>query len=68
MRYGNTHSEQRSQSYYRENELEDAIPPPDLSSIESKDPSLIDGFKIIYSKEVPLDIKHETGKERSCFI
>lgn len=63
MRYGNAPSDQRSQSYHRENELEDAIPQPDLSSIETKDPSLIGGFKIIYSKEVPLDIKHETGKE-----
>ena len=33
-------------------DLEDAIDMPDLSTIESKDPSLIDGYKIIYNKEV----------------
>jgi hypothetical protein len=43
-----------------EEELEDAIIGPDLSNIESKDPSLVDGFNIIYNKEVPLDIKLET--------
>lgn len=41
-------------------ELEDAIGKPDLSKVESKDPSLIDGYKIIYNKEIPLDIKIET--------
>jgi len=42
--------------------LEDAISKPDLSNIESKDPSLSDGFKIIYNKEVPLDLKHQTNE------
>ena len=42
--------------------LEDAISKPDLSSIESKDPSLSGGFKIIYNKEVPLDLKHQTNE------
>ena len=42
--------------------LEDAIEKPDLSKIEAKDPSLADGFKVIYNKEVPLDIKIETNE------
>ena len=42
--------------------LEDAISKPDLSIIESKDPSLSDGFKIIYNKEVPLYLKHQTNE------
>lgn len=44
------------------NKLEDAISKPDLSSIESRDPSLSGGFKIIYNKEVPLDLKHHTNE------
>ena len=43
-------------------ELEDAIPKPNLSSVESKDPSLEGGFKVIYNKEVPLDIKIESNE------
>ena len=43
-------------------DLEDAIDKPDLSTIESKDPSLIDGYKIIFNKEVPLDIKLDTNE------
>ena len=43
-------------------DLEDAIDKPDLSKIESKDPSLIDGYKVIYNKEVPLDIKLDTNE------
>ena len=42
--------------------IDDAIPKPDFSSIESQDPSLSDGFKIIYDKEVPLDLKHKTNE------
>ena len=42
--------------------LEDAISKPDLSCIESKDPSLTGGFKIVYNKEVPLDLKHHTNE------
>lgn len=44
----------------QEIELEDAIEKPNLSSIESKDPSLTDGLKIVYNKEVPMDLKLET--------
>lgn len=42
--------------------LEEAISKPDLSIIESKDPSLIGGFKIIYNKEIPIDLKMKTEK------
>lgn len=52
--------EERNDLNPPEMELEDAITKPDLSNIESKDPSLTDGFKIIYNKEVPLDVKLET--------
>lgn len=45
------------------NNLEDAIPQPDLSSFESKDPSLYNEYKIIYNKEVPIDIKLEEKQE-----
>ena len=55
-------SYQKSEINPRVEHLEDAIPKPDLSKIESRDPSLVGGFKIIYNKEVPLDIKHETRK------
>ena len=55
--------DERSDINYRDDDLEDAIPKPNLSSVESKDPSLIDGYKIIYNKEVPLDIKYETNEE-----
>ena len=51
--YNNEPQEQEAQ-------LEDAITEPDLSNIESTDPSLSDGFRISYNKEVPLDIKIET--------
>ena len=51
---------QGSEYNQSEVELENAIEKPNLSSIESKDPSLADGFKIIYNKEVPIDIKLET--------
>ena len=44
----------------QEIELEDAIEKPNLSSIESKDPSLTDRLKIVYNKEVPMDLKLET--------
>ena len=55
--------DERSEKRYRDDDLEDAIPKPNLSNIESKDPSLIDGFNILYNKEVPLDIKLETNEE-----
>ena len=49
-----------NRSFNNQQNFEDAIPKPNLSAIESKDPSLEDGYKIIYNKEVPLDIKLET--------
>ena len=52
--------EQKSQYSSRDLLLEEAISKPDLSSIESNDPSLLGGFKIVYNKEVPLDLKVET--------
>lgn len=55
---------QSSENNQSEIELENAIEKPNLSSIESKDPSLTDGFKIIYNKEVPIDIKLETKEGR----
>ena len=54
---------QRSEMNRKEEDSDNAIPKPNLSIIESKDPSLIDGFKIIYNKEVPLDIKLQTKEE-----
>ena len=63
MNDGNFTPQQRSEMNPPENELEDAIPMPNLSSVEAKDPSLVDGFKIIYNKEVPLDIKLETDEQ-----
>ena len=52
--------DERSNNYNRQGpDLEDAIPRPNLSSLEAKDPSLEDGFKLLYNKEVPLDIKLE---------
>lgn len=51
---------QESENIQSEIELENAIETPNLSSIESKDPSLTDGFKVIYNKEVPIDIKLES--------
>ena len=53
---------QRSDINHKEDDSENAIPKPFLT-IESKDPSLNDGFKIIYNKEVPLDIKLKTNEE-----
>jgi hypothetical protein len=58
---------QEESNYNPEMELEDAITQPDLSSIESKDPSLSDGFKIAYNKEVPLDIKLQTSEGEKDF-
>ena len=58
----NYQNEEISDSNSRNIPLEDAISKPDLSSIESKDPSLSGGFKIMYNKEVPLDLKHQTNE------
>ena len=57
----NNEPEEGSDMKRPEIELEDAITKPDLSNIEAKDPSLSDGFKIIYNKEIPIDIKLETN-------
>ena len=43
----------------KDNNLEEAISLPDLSIIETHDPSLLNEYKILYNKEVPLDIKKE---------
>lgn len=58
----NYQNEEISDLNSRNINLEDAIPKPNLSSIESKDPSLSGGFKIVYNKEVPLDLKHQTNE------
>ena len=52
--------EQKSEFNSRDLLLEEAISKPDLSSIESNDPSLFGGFKIVYNKQVPLDLKLDT--------
>ena len=46
-----------------QNNLEDAISEPELTSIESKDPSLYNDYKILYNKEVPLDLIYEDREE-----
>lgn len=35
----------------------------DFSSIEEMDPSLADGFHIIYSREVPIEVRTQVGTE-----
>ena len=55
---------QDSEYNQSEIELENAIEKPNLSSMEAKDPSLTDGYKIIYNKEVPIDIKLESKEGR----
>ena len=49
-------------------ELEDAIVTPDFSKLDAQDPSLIEGYKIIYEKELPMDLKIENkkGKKNIC--
>ena len=58
MEYENQN--ERDDYNQKEDKLEDAIDKPNLSEVESKDPSLEDGYKILYNKEVPLDLKLET--------
>ena len=51
-------------------EYEEAIPNPDFSSLESKDPSLLEGYKALFKKEIPMDLKleiKEGQKEVSSF-
>ena len=47
------------QSSYLE-EIDTAIIKPNLSILEEKDPSLLNGFKIIFNKEIPIEIKLQT--------
>ena len=42
--------------------LEDALAEADFSKLELQDPSLIDNHKIIYDKEVPMDLKIENNE------
>lgn len=51
---------ERSDYNSKDEKLEDAIDKPNLSNIESQDPSLSNGYTIIFNKEVPLDLKLET--------
>ena len=54
---------ERNNNFNRQGpELEDAIPKPNLSGLEAKDPSLEGGFTLIYDKEVPLDLKLEESE------
>ena len=51
-------------------EYEEAIPTPDFASLESKDPSLLEGYKVLFKKEIPMDLKleiNEGQKEVSSF-
>ena len=41
----------------------DAIPNPDFSKIDSQDPLLKEGYKLVFQKEIPMDIKIQTKKE-----
>ena len=58
MEYENQN--ERDDYNHKEDKLEDAIDKPNLSEVESKDPSLEGGYKILYNNEVPLDLKLET--------
>lgn len=40
-------------------EYEEAIPTPNFSSLDSKDPSLLEGYKELFKKEIPMDLKLE---------
>ena len=51
-------------------EYEEAIPNPDFASLESKDPSLLEGYRVLFKKEIPMDLKleiNEGQKEVSSF-
>ena len=61
--YQQENEENNNNINHIQNNLEDAITQPDLSSIESKDPSLYNDYKILYNKEVPLDIIFENKEE-----
>ena len=40
-------------------EYEEAIPNPNFSGLESKDPSLLEGYKVLFNMEIPMDLKLE---------
>ena len=44
--------------------LEDAIPEPDFSNLDNQDPSLKEGYKLVFQKEIPIDIKLQTKKAK----
>ena len=60
MKNHNFENERKEDFNQPKDDKENAIEKPDLSKIEENDPSLIDGYKVIYNKEVPFDIKLET--------
>ena len=61
--YQQENEENNNNINHIQNNLEDAISQPDLSSIESKDPSLYNDYKILYNKEVLIDIIFENKEE-----
>ena len=42
--------------------LEDAIPETNFSKLDNQDPSLKEGYKILFEKEIPMDLKLENKK------
>ena len=42
--------------------LEDVIPEPNFSKLDNLDPSLKDGYKLVFEKEIPMDLKLENKK------
>ena len=42
--------------------LEDAIPQANFSKLDIQDPSLKEGYKLVFEKEIPMDIKLENKK------
>ena len=65
---GEKEEEEEEEEVEEEVELEDAIVNPDFSKLDAQDPSLIEGYKIIYEKELPMDLKIENkkGKKNIC--
>ena len=43
-------------------QIEDPIPQPDFSKLDNQDPSLKEGYKLVFEKEVPMDLKIENKK------
>lgn len=44
--------------------LEDAIPEGNFSKLDIQDPSLKEGYKLVFEKEIPMDLKLENKKGR----